>query len=431
VTATRLPQLQRALVAAAEELERPEGVAIAPRPRPRRRAPAGRVLVIALLALLAAAAIGAAATGLLRSGSDVRPRSGKPPRPTTAYGVATGTVAAPLRVADPSGGPLAWGLRTFATTRGYGCVQLGRLQGDRLGVVGRDGAFGDDGRFHALGPQVLDRGSCVPLDEHGNAFLAVHAADVPGSAVPGLCGGGSRQPACGAAGHRSVDYGLLGPHAKSITYRTASGAARALAVTPGTGAYLIVGPPQEAKPISGPSGRGGRMTSDDSYLLAQTPASQTSLTVTYDDGTVCHVRHQLGSAGGCPAKGYVPLRVRRPTPAEVATTVSARITRDARGRGVLHVAFRARVAAHGARAAYVVEVHPQGGGCRTGVTGHPLERDVAAGQRVGAAIELGGPPCANGYRVALDYRIASRRPIWGEGLHDPGTPVGSAMAGPR
>jgi hypothetical protein len=197
-------------------------------------------------------------------GPNVRPRSRRP-RPKTAYGVATGPVAPALRVADASGDLLAWGLRTFRTTRGYACVQLGRMQGDRLGIVGRDGAFGDDGCFHALGPQVLDRGDCVP--------------------------------------------------------------------------------------------------------------------------------------------------------------------RDARGRAVLHVAFRARVAAMGARAAYNVQVFPHGGGgCQADITGHPLERDVAAGQHVGAAITLDGPSCAGGYRIELDYRIASRPPIWGEGLHYPGTPVGSASA---
>jgi hypothetical protein len=424
---TRLPELRRALVAAAAELDRAErGAAAArPRPRPRRGAPAGRVIAIALLALLAAAALGAAATGLLASGPDVQPRSGKPPRPTTAYGVATGPIAPPLRVADPSGDPLAWGLRSFRTTRGYVCLQLGRMQGDQLGIVGRDGAFGDDGRFHALGPQVLDRGGCVPLDEHGHGFLAVHGADYAGSALAGYCGFGSR-PRCGTTGHRSVDYGLLGPHATSITYRSASGAPRTIAVTPGTGAYLIVLPSQKPKTMSGP----GRRT--DADLFSQTPSSRTILTVAYDDGTVCHVRHLPGSAGGCPAKGYVALRVRQPTRPEVATPVSARVTRDARGRAVLHVAFRARVATTGARAAYNVEVFPRGGGgCQANISGHPLGRDVAAGQHVGVAIPLHGPPCARGYRIELDYRIASRRPIWGEGLHYPGTPVGSATARPR
>jgi hypothetical protein len=452
MSATRLPELRRALVAAAAELEAAEGTAgapaappVAPRPRVRRprgrgrRLPAARVVVLALLALLALAALGAAATGLLGSGSDVRPRSGKPPRPKVGFGVPVGAVAAPLRVADPSGDRLDWGLRTFHTTRGFACLQIGRMQGDQFGVVGRDGAFDDDGLFHALGPQVLDQAACIPRDERGHGFLAIRNAELPGSALSGSClppsmvraFGGRVPPSmtpCREAAVRTVDYGLLGPHARTITYKSPSGAPRTIPVARGTGAYLIVSPPQATVRMSGPSGHGGRMTGGDEYLLSQTPESRTILSVAYDDGTVCRVRHQIGSAGGCPAKGFVALVVRQPTRAEVATPVRARIERNAEGSFTLHVAFRARVAARQARAAYWVEIRPPGGRCHWGIQGHAVDRDVAAGQRVGAAIKLDRRICRGTYRIELGYRIAQRRSVFGAGLHYPGTPVGTATA---
>lgn len=167
--------------------------------------------------------------------------------------------------------------------------------------------------------------------------------------------------------------------------------------------------------------------SSDIYLLAQTPQARGIETITYDDGTVCHVRHVAGSQGGCPAKGFVPLRVRQPSRAEVAAPVTARIARNAEGSFTLHIAFRARVAARQARAAYWVEIRPPAG-CAFGVQGHAIERDVGAGRRVGAAIKLDRRTCAGSYEINVGYRIAQRRSVFGIGLHYPGTPVGSATA---
>jgi hypothetical protein len=429
----RLPDLRRALVDAAARLDG-EAAAPAPAPAPRRRRghrrpPATRVLVLALLALLAVAAIGAAATGLLGQGSDVQPRSGKPPTPKTGFGVPVGAVAPPLRVADPAGGDLDWGLRTFRTTRGFACLQLGRMQGDRFGLVGRDGAFQDDGLFHALGPQVLDGPSCVPLDARGHGFVAIHNAEMPGSALPGSClipsffhAFGGRVPPkmkvkpCDPARLRTVDYGLLGPRGKSITYRLPSGATRTAAAAPGTGAFLIVAPRERLTA----SKRYPGMIPRDAYRLDPAPAAATLVSVAYDDGTACTVR-----GATCAPKGYVPLKVRRPSRAEVATPVAARIERNAEGSFTLHVLFRARKTATQARAAYYVEVHPS---CQRAWTGHELERDVAAGQRVGAAIKIDRRSCAGRYRIDVEYRVPTPHPTFGTGLQWPGTRVGSATA---
>src|SRR5439155_1637813 len=55
----------------------------------------------------------------------------------------------PVRAADPDGGP-PWGLRVFRAKSGAFCVQTGRVVNGKLGVLGQEGAFHNDGRFHEL-----------------------------------------------------------------------------------------------------------------------------------------------------------------------------------------------------------------------------------------------------------------------------------------
>jgi hypothetical protein len=431
---TRLPDLRRELVAAAARLDE-AATAPAPRRRRRRRLPAARVLVLALLAALALAAIGAAATGLLGSGPDVRPRSGKAPTPKTGFGVPAGPVAPPIVVDDPDGGALKWGLRTFTTTRGYACLQLGRVQDGKLGLIGRDGAFADDGLFHALGPQVLETPNCVPVDARGHGFVAIHDAEMPAGGMrsclpPSMVRAfGGRVPprgkACSTAGMRTVDYGLLGPRATSVTYTLPTGERRTEPVARGTGAFLIV----TAREPLAPTERLGEVPYG-AWMIGRTPGADRIVSIAYDDGTTCPVRHP-SRFGGCPVKGYVPVKVRLPKRAEVATPVTARIERNDEGSFTLHVAFRARVAAEKRRAAYVVLIRaPRNGRCHRGLLSDELSRDVGAGQRVGAAIKLDRRSCAGRYRIELEYRVAKDSPsaVVGTGLAYPGTPVGAARA---
>ena len=70
---------------------------------------------------------------------------------------------ASVRVPDPVNGP-PWGVRVIVLRRSrvtshaavpalagpLRCVQIGRVLNGKLRVVGKDGAFGNDGRFHAL-----------------------------------------------------------------------------------------------------------------------------------------------------------------------------------------------------------------------------------------------------------------------------------------
>jgi hypothetical protein len=400
--------------------------------RARLRLPAGRrplrVLVVLVLVLAAAAAVALAAGGLL-SGTPV-----KPPyrvRPNVFDGAPTPTSARllALSVPDPGGG-LPWGLRALATTRGLGCLQYGRLYGGELGVLGEDGAFGDDHRFHALSPldAVSGEDACGPLDADGHLFLAVQSQAMPASADPEACLApvdyerGARAPLrgirlCPAADERALFYGALGPDVESISYslRTrretfeararahvftvtsyvyAQGGPRVTEPTTGAqGAYLIVA---HALPDA-PSGTFGPGAPNGSSTLPS-GLFQPIREITYRDGYVCHIgaTQDLDNRGRpCSPLGMVSPG--RPTPAAVRSPLSARILYDhhdppLRPEDVIQVSFIAHAPI--ASAAHLYEVLMRDP-CRGGSSGGSTDEDIAAGRRV--TLELGmslGPPGA-------------------------------------
>ncbi len=210
------------------------------RTSPRWRVPAQlRIALVALALVLATAAITLAATGVILTGSPVRPAH--PPIATAGEGipVRSGARLLPMRVPDPAGG-LPWGMRIIHTTRGLICVQIGRVYDGQLGQLGVDGAFHDDGRFHALPTDALP-------DVLGNAdgWMAGNCAS-PGEIYAGDSVGlqlsaASSPPQGGGvpADRREISFGLLGVHAVSVTYRSGS-ETRTQPVLPGLGAYLIV-----------------------------------------------------------------------------------------------------------------------------------------------------------------------------------------------
>ena len=84
---------------------------------------------------------------------------------------------------DPQGGP-AWGLRVLSTTRGAGCVQVGRLVDGKLVALGQDGAFDNDGRAHALPVSAaINTFSCTLLDTKGQFVNSVTAVGQTASAA--------------------------------------------------------------------------------------------------------------------------------------------------------------------------------------------------------------------------------------------------------
>jgi hypothetical protein len=221
-------------------------------PAGRTPAPVGslrrlHVVLVALALVFATAAIALAASGVL-SGAPVKPEV--PLSPISGNGLPTGGAQSlALRVVDPDGG-LPWGMRILHTTRGQTCAQVGRVYHGQLGELGLDSAFGDDGRFHLLPADVLPPGyggasgqiECVQTGQ--TVIFEDTAADRSAERLlpeefdqaPGKRGETPRKRDL-----RVLSYGLLGPHAVSVTYRTPSGL-RTTHVSGSDGAFLIVEP---------------------------------------------------------------------------------------------------------------------------------------------------------------------------------------------
>ncbi|HEY7620370.1 MAG TPA: hypothetical protein VH834_11385 [Solirubrobacteraceae bacterium] len=67
-----------------------------------------------------------------------------------------GSAPLSLGMPDPAGGtPCA--TRVLGTTRGVGCVQLGRVAEGELGALGQDGVAENDRRSDRVGARALPR----------------------------------------------------------------------------------------------------------------------------------------------------------------------------------------------------------------------------------------------------------------------------------
>lgn len=220
---------------------------------------------LALLLLLGTTTIALAASGVILTGSNV-PVHGHP-RPGYGFGIPARGASRllPLRAPDPAGGP-PWGMRLIHTTRGYLCAELGRLDGGRLGELGIDGAFHDDGRFHPLPLDALPEGRGIGFD----VDCAGPSQSGFESTIIGLEPSATGNPADKAdprADLREISFGVLGGHARKITYRSENGV-RTTDVLPRLGAYLVVrrathgeqldsisdSPVAEGQPVVDPSG---------------------------------------------------------------------------------------------------------------------------------------------------------------------------------
>ena len=306
-------------------------------PANRRRARRPRFRAGAITTTLAAAvALGIAVIALV---SLHHSNNSIPSQPTSP--VPVGTVRIAAQAPDPQGG-LPWGLRTIQTHRLQACVQIGRLQSGRIGALGKDGAFANDGRFHPF--SLHTNFPCGQTDAHGNLFLNVLEQGVPVSASLGNAAGCQIQPprvrhrrsraatlpACPARDLRNVALGVLGPDAVSITYslnhhnvteHTGPDGAY-LAVVPGTTQLCTFGP-RGGERCFGGSG-GGQITTS-------TLQSGIITSVRYRDGHVCHL--ETATSGGvgaasCPNVGYAYYPLFHPpriTEAQVAEPMTIRI----------------------------------------------------------------------------------------------------------
>ncbi len=385
-------------------------------PAPRRRRPTVRVLLAGAVALLACAAAALAAGGVIELGSPAR-------LPFSTFGggnaregtgaLVPGTVRTiPIAAPDPAGG-LQWGMRVLSTTRGEGCIQVGRLLDGKLGVLGQDDAFGDDGRFHELPVSTFfSINGCAQLDGRGRLFTNVTADERPASAwggvgghfggcVPATAGpyekglrltpaerarGARPVPICPQADLRNIYYGLLGPQAQSITY--VLGSQRHTLDTVGSdGAYLFV---TRASPHQ-------LLNFANAGTADIVPVDGPIRGIHYRNGSTCHLTSKswIGGAYACTPSlsepvGYVPVG-KAPTRAEVATPLHIHRGRGRLGESVFVISFTARLAVTDARRFYGVRWRAPGmppgayGGTST-------SSDIPAGHTVTLEIPAGHPP---------------------------------------
>jgi hypothetical protein len=397
----------------------------------------GLAVVVAGL-LVAGPAI--AAVGLLGSGSTVGPIG----RPVASVGngvvVPGGVDLLGLRVPDPAGGP-PWGLRLTRTTRGLVCLTVGRVLDGRIGALGRDHAFGNDGLFHPFAANYVNGPQCVAPDAHGHAFQAVALYAEPASVFERGClppqpplpprairlllrlrslthRAPIRQPSCPSGDLRDIAYGLLGPDAAAVAYRIPGGAIRTERTFGSVGAYLVV--ERHSARQSGTVQFSSSITSDTAIRG-----------VAFRTGENCGV---LGPQNrgrpflGCRIHDYVAPMPRIPAAAEVRSPVSVTLVHanhycsnnfsavpcdhtvphgyhrlpDAQTRHqnpLAIIRFTARVAVTSGRSAYAITISnppyrnrgvPPDVGCAGTGQGGGTNSDLRAGQRVTRTIFVGG-----------------------------------------
>jgi hypothetical protein len=375
------------------------------------------LLVLPLLVVLGGGAVALAASGVLRSGSAV---------PATPYLTPGAQLGVPLArrsrliaesVPDPVGGP-PWSMRVVRTSRDFICVQVGRLYGGQLGVIGEDGAFRDDRRFHPLPLSAISEvpGQFLSTCEPSNLTASLEVSGMPASAeLPTPTAGTLGKP----SEERRLNFGLLGRDAVSVTYRS-NGRSVTTPVQPGTGAYLIVLPGVRPAPRS--VADGGKVA--DGRLVPVGVLSE----ITYRLGHgVCEERAITAPRGpqACPrGNAFVPAV--KPRDLHRAIHVSLRVIRGARSvlvpsgagrgrtpspraaRGVSYeaiVAFRAPFAVRSALSDYSIEIPD----CRDGggAEARALERNIRAGELVRAHVLVFANDCRARMTIKVHYHASA------------------------
>ena len=357
-------------------------------PRRRRSRPDGmrwgRAPLISL-AVAVAVAGAAFASGIIHFGAPA-PKVGFFTAPRTGDGALTpGSVRMlPVSTPDPAGGA-PWGIREFATSRGLGCVQVGRLAAGRLVALGQDYAFGNDGEVHEL---RVDSGGagfgdlCSSLDRNRRLFLNGTWGAQPASAWQSHCyapdtpatGQAKGEPECPQQDERNLYFGLLGPDAQSVTYRL-EGHTKTLKTSGPEGAYLIVTRSTRGQLYKG-VGTGGVV-----------PVGGPIREIHYRDGAVCHLttKSWIGGAFACTPSLQVPVGYVAPkdlsyTHPEVATPVTVRRIPTRRGYE-LHLSVRSRVPLTNANSGYQIMWSVPGATNENHGT-YRTESDIRAGQTI-------------------------------------------------
>ena len=325
-----------------------------------------------------------------------------------------------VRVADPAGGP-AWGVGVFLTSTGLACPVTGRVVDGRLGVLGIDYAFADDGRFHPLLAPASIGLDCAAPDGRGRLFLTGQAWIVSASGDLAPEAATSQRPHCDLPGTqewsvrcpqatlRTVYYGFLGPEARAISY-TYHGRQYVQRTSGPDGAYLVVlsAPPGSTK---------GRRARVGGFKAGP------NLYATYSTGRTCVVRNviELTRPTACALVGYVQARVRLPTLAQVHAAVRVRYTSSLIDHNTLfhvpaiQVAFRAPVAITTTRSVYVIQLRrPTTNVCDRALAHakaySPLIQASHETVRVGQTVTIAAPLrpfCPGHYTGRLVYAVVT------------------------
>lgn len=385
--------------------------------------------VVAGALLFAAAAF--AASQIIDVGAPVTASSSEErPTKTTGVGVPVpgpgrselSAQLLPISVADPAGG-LPWGIRLVRTTRGLVCVQVGRLLDGRLGVLGQDGEFHNDGLFHELPAAVMNPYTCSqPQDTvlYSSEGLAAAGA-MPGPARSCLYPGaapehGPKLPACPAADERLIAFGLLGPNALSVTYPATPGVKTQRTVG-SDGAYLLVRrqPPVNSQTLAAQAGPLGKRFKP-AMLLGRYPTLGSSsrprglFPLETTSAVILAAQYRFGKHT-CQSGSTIPPGGGPPCTSALARTpsfvpfiapglhTSVHVSpRPAAGSYELRLTFRAPASVFDASTAYGVQITmPAGTTCRhRDVSGQSLERDIHRGELAHISVVIGRPAGCTG-----------------------------------
>jgi len=345
-----------------------------------------RLILVLTLAVLAIAAAALAATTILQTGSPVKQPRGASSTAGVGIPVLGASRILPLREPDPAGG-LPWGMRVIRTTRGLLCVQVGRVYHGRLGLLGRDGAFGNDGRFHPLSADALTAqpgslgfgslgpaGSIQTCGPPATTFSQSASEIQPSGVMPH-----TRIVPTGQ--QRWISYGILGPHAQTVVY-LARGQQLSRAVLRPLGAYLIVLPGSQPG-LVGPQGGG---SSGAGQINTPRPGPAGAVTeITYRFGSKrCTDASQPGSANSCPvATSSLSSDHER----QLHQPIAVRLRHHSPAFDAI-VSFRAPYRVVNSLSDYVIEIpspcHGGGGGANIDT---PIERDIKTGQLVTTTLQ--------------------------------------------
>lgn len=263
---TRLPELEQSLRAAAARLgdvAAPSTTDTKPRAWPVRRA---SWLAIGLALSVSGAAL--AASEWLAAGDAVP--TAQPPieRPGAVDQVSLRVMS--VRAEDPEGGP-DWGLATYELEdKPVTCVLAGRVQHNAIGIIGRDGAFENDGQFHRLSADSSQSGICAGRTLDGDFRAETSSPEIPASGYSGSpftpIGGCAERvrrdsptispetrrkllgiPPCSEGSLRTIKYGFAGRSATRVTFANEH-VSRTLKVDgKENGAYIFVLLPSETR----------------------------------------------------------------------------------------------------------------------------------------------------------------------------------------